>query len=56
MTSIPKIKELKEEIDYRPISLCNVLYKIIVKTIANRLKNCLPSIISIEQSGFVLRR
>lgn len=56
MAIIPKMKEPKEVTDYRPISLCNVLYKIIVKTIANRLKKCLPSIISIEQSAFVLGR
>lgn len=40
-------------VDFRPISLCNILYKIIAKTIANRPKKGLPSIIDESQSEFV---
>lgn len=53
---IPKVKTLTCVIDYRPISLCNVSYKIISKLLANRLKKLLLDIISPVQSAFILGR
>jgi hypothetical protein len=50
---IPKTKNPERIIEYRPISLCNVLYKIISKVLANWLKVILPNIISPTQSTFV---
>ena len=38
---IPKIKNLKKVLDFRPISLCNVIYKLIARVVVNRLKKFL---------------
>lgn len=53
VTLIPKVKEPRSVRDFRPISLCNVLYKVISKLLINRLKPILPRIISGTQSAFV---
>ena len=50
---IPKTQSLMNVTEFRPISLCNGLYKIISKVLANHLKKILHLIISPTQSAFI---
>jgi hypothetical protein len=50
---IPKKNDPEELKDYRPIGLCNVVYKVVSKCLVNRLRPFLHDIISPTQSAFV---
>ena len=56
ITLIPKVNNPEKVIDFRHISLCNVIYMIVSKVIANHLKPMLDSIISETQSAFIANR
>lgn len=53
---IPKTKNPSSPKEYRPISLCNVIMKIVTKTITNRMNMIFPELIDEEQSAFVKGR
>lgn len=50
---IPKISEPREVKDFRPISLCNTMYKLVSKVLANRIRKVLNSVVDESQSAFV---
>lgn len=50
---IPKVENPEMVGQYRPISLCNFVYKIISRVLVNRMKGILPSIVSSQQRAFV---
>lgn len=56
MVLIPKVDHPLSFKDFRPISLCNVLYKLITKVLVNRLRPFLQDMISPLQSSFIPRR
>ena len=50
---IPKTNQADQAEGFRPITLCNVISKIVASVVAQRLKSILPNIISPEQTRFV---
>ncbi|KAA3478845.1 reverse transcriptase [Gossypium australe] len=53
---IPKVANPVNMKQFRLISLCNVIYKIMAKAIANRLRGVIEKCIDVAQSAFVPRR
>jgi hypothetical protein len=50
---LPKKDNPEELIDFWPISICNVIYKVVSKCLANRLWPLLQDIIAPMQSAFI---
>lgn len=53
LTLIPKNDKSRSMADWRPIALCNVIYKVVSKVLANRLKHVHAKCVSFEQTAFV---
>ncbi|XP_026429856.1 uncharacterized protein LOC113326320 [Papaver somniferum] len=53
---IPKVPLAELVSQYKPLGLCNFIYKILSKTLANRLKPFMNNIISQNQSAFIPKR
>ena len=50
---IPKIQNPSAINHFRPISLCNTIYKIILKLLVDRLRTVLPNLVSPTQLAFI---
>lgn len=53
---IPKCENPSMVKHYHPIALCNVLYRLLVKVLDNRLSRFIPHLIGVEQSAFIKGR
>ena len=56
MVFIPKVAHLELITQFRPISLCNTLYKLLSRIIVHQLKPYMAEAINPCQAGFVLGR
>ncbi|KAK4384337.1 hypothetical protein Sango_3070900 [Sesamum angolense] len=53
LTLIPKVRTPNSVADLRPISCCNVIYKVITKILVSRIREILELLISPSQNAFV---
>lgn len=53
---IHKVEKPRKVTEFRPISMCNVIYRTIAKTIVNQLKTILHDVIDLSQSAFIPNR
>ncbi|PKU61153.1 putative mitochondrial protein [Dendrobium catenatum] len=53
---IPKVMNPNHPSKFRPISLCQTIYKIVANVLVNRLKGVLPRLVFEEQAAFVSGR
>ena len=56
MALIPKVDNPLVTVQFRPISLCNTVYKIIAKILVNRMRPLLEKVIDLVQSSFIPHR
>ncbi|CAL1383579.1 unnamed protein product [Linum trigynum] len=56
LTLIPKVDQVESMRQLRPISLCQFIYKVITKIMAERLAQILPLIVSDGQNAFIRER
>lgn len=56
ITLIPKCQSPELISYYRPISLCNSIYKVVSKIIVGRIRALLSNLISPMQAAFILER
>lgn len=53
LSLVPKTTEAEKMYDFRPIACCNVIYKVISKILATRLKATLSEAIELNQCAFL---
>ncbi|KAK4382864.1 putative mitochondrial protein [Sesamum angolense] len=53
ITLVPKVQLPQSMADFRPISCCTVLYKIISKVMVNRMKVSLQQLVHFSQNAFI---
>ncbi|XP_043697190.1 uncharacterized protein LOC122647970 [Telopea speciosissima] len=56
ITLVPKSGDVSTFAGFRPIALCNLLYKIITKILSNRIQHVIGSVVSHNQSAFIKGR